>query len=119
MTLTKGDKTFIGSVLNKTLNAQGAKFEKALIDRGSKFEKVITKQGFKFESKLDDIEQKFENVVTKFKDKFFTKIDPILKEVTTKREERTVRAEQIKRHEDRLDALEKCCPQNDHLVAPI
>lgn len=108
MPLTKGDKTFIGNLLNKALVAQGTKFEKALV-----------RQEFKFENKLDDIEQKFESHVTKFRDKFFTKIDPILKEVTTKRDERTVQAEQIKRHEVRIGALEKCWPQNGHLVAPI
>ena len=119
MLLTKSDKTFIGSLLNKALITQGTKFEKALAGQGSKFEKALVRQEFKIENKLDDIEQKFENNLTKFRSDFFKKIDPILKEVTAKREERTIQAEQIKRHEDRIHALEECCPQNGHLVAPI
>lgn len=119
MPLTKSDKTFIGNLLNKALVVQGTKFEKSLTNQGTKFEKALVRQEFKFENKLDNIEQKFESHVTKFRDKFYTKIDPILKEVTAKREERTVQADQIKRHEDRIETLEKCCPQNGHLVAPI
>ncbi len=49
-----------------------------------------------------------------FKSSFFDKIDPILKEVVAKREERVIRAEQIRRHEDRISNLEKIHPQGKH-----
>lgn len=119
MSLTKSDKTFIGNLLNKSLFTQGTKFEKAIITQGIKFEKALIRQEFKFENKLDDNEQKFEHHVTNFRDKFYTKIDPILKEVTAKRDERTIQADQIKRHEDKIETLEKCCPQNGHVVVSI
>lgn len=71
-----------------------------------------TKQDFKnfkgeiFE-KIDEQEDKFEKKLTKFKSEFFEKVDPILKEVTTAREERTLL-------ENRLEALEEIHPKGKH-----
>jgi hypothetical protein len=52
------------------------------------------------EEKLDEQELKFEKKLTEFKSDFFEKIDPILKEVTTAREERPI-------FETRLEVLEE------------
>lgn len=72
------------------------------------------------ESRLDlnmvDLEQKFESKVVELKSDFCTEIDPILKEATTSREERTIRAEQHRRNEDRIEKLEKIHPHGKHLA---
>lgn len=72
-----------------------------------------TKQDFKnfkgeiFE-KIDEQEDKFEKKLTEFKSEFFEKIDPILKEVTTAREERPL-------IENRIEALEEIHPKGKHV----
>ena len=106
MALTKSDKTYIENILNKALNGQE-----------SKFENVLIKQESKFENKLDEIEQKFENKLIKFRDDFYTKIDPILKEVVTNRDERTLLSAHSKDHTDRIENLEKIHPQGKHSPA--
>ena len=58
---------------------------------------------------LDNQEDKFENKLTEFKSEFFEKIDPILKEVTTAREERPL-------IENRLEALEEIHPKGKHVI---
>ncbi|KKS25884.1 MAG: hypothetical protein UU87_C0008G0001 [Parcubacteria group bacterium GW2011_GWA2_42_11] len=62
------------------------------------------------ERRLDDQEGKFEKKLTEIKSEFFEKIDPILKEVTTAREERPL-------IENRLEALEEVHPKGKHLAA--
>ena len=63
---------------------------------------VITKE-------LSEQEEKFENELTEFKSDFFNRVDPVLKEVTTAREERTL-------VEDRLETLEEIHPDGKHSV---
>lgn len=66
---------------------------------------------------MDKQEQKFEAKVAEFKDDFYTKIDPILKEVIASREERTIAAEQHRRNQDRIEALEEIHPKGKHLAS--
>lgn len=56
---------------------------------------------------LDDEEEKFEAKIVEIKSEFFEKVDPILKEVTTAREERPLL-------ENRLEALEEIHPKGKH-----
>lgn len=58
---------------------------------------------------LDDQEQKFEKKLTEVKSEFFERVDPILKEVTTAREERPL-------IENRIEALEKIHPESTHII---
>lgn len=51
---------------------------------------------------LENQEEKYEAKLTEFKSDFFEKIDPILKEVTTAREERPLIIRRIKRVEKKL-----------------
>ena len=60
--------------------------------------------------RLDDQEGKFEKKLTEIKSEFFEKIDPILKEVTTAREERPL-------IENRLEALEEIHSKGKHVLA--
>ncbi len=106
MALTKSDKIFIESTLNRALGLQE-----------SKFSKNLSLQGSKFENKLDELELKFETKITEFKDEFYTKIDPILKEVVASREDRAMGAEQHLRNQDRIEKLEQIHPQGKHLAA--
>ncbi len=94
MALTKGDKAFIETALDKAL----------------------IRQEFKFENKLDDVKQEFETTVSKFKDEFYTRIDPILKEVVTSREDRLIGTQQHIRNEKKIEKLEKIHPQGKHLA---
>lgn len=66
----------------------------------------------KLTDKLDKQEQKLENKLTEFKSEFFEKVDPILKEVTTAREARTL-------VENRLEALEEIHRTGSHSLATI
>ena len=68
---------------------------------------VITKE-------LTEQEEKYEKAVEKYKSEILDRVDPVLKEVVTKREERTIRAEQTRRHENRIEVLEKIHPQGKH-----
>jgi len=73
---------------------------------------TLTKSDFKqiriiLKEELDNQEQKFEVKITKVKSEFIEKIDPILKEVTTAREERPL-------IEKRLEALEEVHPDGKH-----
>ncbi len=94
MALAKDDKKYIKTTIDSKLD----------------------EQELKFESKLTVIELKFENKLTEFKSEFFEKIDPILKETTTNREERTLQADRISNHEDRIEKLENIHPQGRHLA---
>ncbi len=105
MALTKSDKIFIESALDRALGLQE-----------SKFSKNLSLQDSKFENKLDKLELKFETKVTEFKDEFYTRIDPILKEIVDSREDREIGAEQHLRNQDRIDKLEKIHPQGNHLA---
>ncbi len=80
---------------------------------------VLTKSDFKqfeqlldrkLDEKLDEQEEKFEKKLTEFKSEFFEKVDPILKEVTTAREERPL-------IENRLEKLESIHPKGKHQLA--
>lgn len=98
MTLTNSDKNWIKTALKDGLESQGKKFDKKLsIVRNELFDKI------------DDQEQKFEAKLTEFKSEFFKKIDPILKEVTTAREERPL-------IENRIEALEEIHPKGKHAL---
>ena len=88
MTLTKIDKSWIQNILEK----QELRYES------------------KLESKLEDIEEKFEDKIVEFKSDFFEKVDPVLKEVTTSREERTL-------IEERVEKLEELHPNIKHSLA--
>ena len=75
----------------------------------------LTKNDFKqirvvLEEELDKQEQKFEDKVTQLKSDFFEKVDPILKEVTTAREERPLM-------ENRIEVLEEIHPDGKHVFA--
>jgi len=59
---------------------------------------------------LDNQEEKFEIKLTEIKSEFFGKIDPILKEVTTAREERPL-------IENRIESLEEIHPKGKHILA--
>lgn len=71
------------------------------------FEQILDR---KLTEKLDEQEDKFEKKLTEIKSEFFEKIDPILKEVTTAREERPLL-------ENRLEALEEIHPDGKHVVS--
>lgn len=59
------------------------------------------------ERQVDDNNQKIEQMFIKFRSDFYDKIDPILKEVVASREERTIVAEKLSNHEDRIEKLEQ------------
>ena len=76
---------------------------------------VLTKNNLRqiravLQEELDNQEQKFEDKLTEFKIDFFEKVDPILKEVTTAREERPL-------IENRLEKLERIHPKGKHQLA--
>lgn len=54
----------------------------------------------------DELEERFEKVATKLKSDFIEHINPILKEVVKNRDERTVMADKISNHDDRIGAIE-------------
>lgn len=58
----------------------------------------------------EEIDESLDEKLTKLKSDFFDRIDPILKEVTTAREERPL-------IENRLEALEEIHPKGKHLSA--
>jgi len=58
---------------------------------------------------LDDQEMRFETKIFEVKSEFFEKIDPILKEVTTARDERTL-------VENRLEKLEEIHQAGEHAL---
>ena len=93
MALNKGDLTQIKVVLQQELNKQ----EKRL--------------GRNLDEKLDGQEEKFEIKLTEFKSEFFEKVDPILKEVTTAREESPL-------IESRIETLEKIHQSGKHSLPP-
>lgn len=55
----------------------------------------------------EELDDKLDNKLTKLKSDFFERVDPILKEVTTAREERPL-------IENRLEALENIHPKGKH-----
>ena len=69
--------------------------------------KLLVQQTIRLESKTMDMEEKFESKLIEFKSDFFEKIDPILKEVTTAREERPL-------IESRIEALEDIHQKGKH-----
>ena len=72
----------------------------------------LDKVGGLIDRKLDDNEEMYEKKLTKFKSEFFEKVDPILKEVTTAREERPL-------IENRIEALEDIHQTDTHSLATI
>jgi hypothetical protein len=66
----------------------------------------------KIDDLLDKQELKFEKKIVEFESEFFEKIDPILKEITTAREERLL-------IENRLEALEDIHQTGTHSLATI
>jgi len=59
----------------------------------------------------EELDEKLEEKLSKLKSDFFERIDPILKEVTTAREERPL-------IENRLEALEEIHPSGKHNLSP-
>jgi hypothetical protein len=118
-TLTQVDINLLGRTFATKKDLVGLVTKKDLVELATKKDlNNYVSKGYldvRLDQQKDDIIDEFK----KFRSDFYVKIDPILKEVTAKSKERTVQADQIKRHEDRIEALEKCCPQNGHLVAPI
>lgn len=85
--------------------------------------KIVNNQKLDFDKKLlrlqilqEQIYQKhfdkFQSMLTKFKSEFFNKVDPILKEIGTDREARTLL-------ENRLEEIEEIHPNNQHLFATV
>jgi hypothetical protein len=56
---------------------------------------------------LNDQEHKFETKIVEVKNDFYNKIDPILKEVTSNREELPIISHRLSNHEDRIEKVEK------------
>ena len=96
MSLTTQDLKKVGELIDKKLGSglaeQTSKFDAKLSEQTSKFDAKLDKQsinfGRKIDSALDKMELKFEAKLIEFKSEFFDKIDPILKEITTARDER-------------------------------
>jgi phage gp29-like protein len=74
--------------------------------------KLLLKQEIRTYGKMDELEEKFEKKVEEVKSDLFEKIDPILKEVTTAREEGSI-------IENRLEALEDIHPEGKHIITSI
>ena len=79
-----------------------------------RIKKYLTAQEVRTFAQMVELEDKFERHVTKLKSDFVDKIDPILKEVTTSREERPIIAKRQTDHEDRIENLEKIHPHGKH-----
>ena len=84
MTLTKGDLKEVRTILTQELAKQEGRFD------------------FKLESQKDDILEEIDEKLIKFRSDLFNKIDPILKEVTTAREERPLIISRIEKIEKKL-----------------
>lgn len=56
---------------------------------------------------LSEQEEKFEEKLTEFKSDFFERVDPILKEVTTAREERKIVSRKLTEHTNQLEKINK------------
>ena len=56
---------------------------------------------------MENQEEKFEAKIVEVKSDFYNKIDPILKEVVTNQEERTILSHKASDHEDRIENIEK------------
>lgn len=69
--------------------------------------KLLLKQEVRTYAQMSKLEERFEKHTTKLKSDFLEKIDPILKEVKTAREERTL-------IESRLEALENIHRKGKH-----
>jgi hypothetical protein len=64
----------------------------------------------KLDVRFDDFEEKLDEKLTKLKSDIFNKIDPVLKEVTTAREERPLL-------ENRIEKLEEIHPHGQHSLS--
>ena len=84
-----------------------------------RIKKYLTAQEVRTFAQMVELEDKFERHVTKLKSDFVDKIDPILKEVTTSREERPIIAKRQTDHEDRIENLEKIHPHESLTSSPI
>ena len=93
MTLTKKDLDNIDSRIDKRLKKQKTE--------------ILAKMDSQKQDILEEMDNKFQNL----KSDFFERIDPILKEVTTAREERPL-------IENRLEALEEIHPDGKHNLSP-
>lgn len=86
--------------VKKLLSDQGGKVKKLLSDQEKKINKLLVAQDIRNWGKMEELEEKFEKHTTKLKSDFLEKIDPILKEVTTAREERPLIVNRIEALED-------------------
>ena len=87
------------------------KFGKGIIGQVNK---LLTAQTIRLVGQNVELEQKFEKKVDDVKSEIFTRVDPILKEVQTKREHRTIVANKLTDHTDRIEKLENIHPKNKH-----
>ena len=69
----------------------------------------LTQLDRRFENQKDEILEEIDTRLIKLKSDFYEKIDPILKEVTTAREERVL-------IENRIEGLEEIHPEGKHSV---
>ena len=56
--------------------------------------------------RFDEQDEKSERMITGFKDEILSHIDPVMKELETEREERTILGHQVDDHEKRISHLE-------------
>ena len=98
MTLDKND----WKQLDKRFRKIDERFEKHDTKIVSDVNKLLVRQSIRLEGKMIELEEKFEKHTTKLKSDFLEKIDPILKEITTAREERPLIESRIKTLEDAL-----------------
>ena len=103
MTLTKKDLDNIDSRIDKRLKKQKTEI---LAKMDSQKQDILEEMDSQKQDILEEMDNKFQNL----KSDFFEKIDPILKEVTTAREERPL-------IENRLEALEEIHPDGKHLAS--
>lgn len=66
--------------------------------------------GIRLETQKEEILEEIDEKLTKLKSDFFERVDPVLKEVTTAREERPL-------IENRIEALEEIHPKGKHVPA--
>lgn len=107
----------IASDVEKLLTKQDTRINKLLSKQNDHNKKLLIAQDIRNWGKMAELEEKFEKHITKLKSEFLNEIDPVLKEVTTAREERPIIAQKQSDHEDRLSTLEKIHPEGKHFPA--
>ena len=121
MALTKTDLKNVEALMDRKFGLHGKGTEAGFraqderIEAGFRAQDERIEAGFRaqderienrFETHKTDIVDAVRDEITKFKSDMFSKIDPILKEVKTNREERTVMNDKINRNTKRIEKLE-------------